>query len=45
MLSAERLRERLDYNPTTGCFTWLDGKHSGMVAGCLNAEGRPLYRS
>lgn len=43
MLTAERLREVLIYNPETGIFTWLvrarPGAEAGDVAGCIDRLG------
>lgn len=47
MLTAERLRELLVYDPATGVFRWLAGgaKHSaGDVAGCVKPDGKRFYR-
>jgi hypothetical protein len=39
MLTAEELKNRLNYNPRTGVFTWIRSKRStliGCVAGCAS---------
>lgn len=40
-LTAERLRELLDYDSATGIFTWLGKgrKKAGILAGCKTARG------
>jgi hypothetical protein len=44
ILTQERLKELLHYNPETGIFKWIvDSRNkrvkAGMVAGCLDGEG------
>ena len=34
-LTAQRLRERMNYDPRTGHFTWIDGPRAGKRAGSL----------
>ncbi|WP_285295775.1 HNH endonuclease signature motif containing protein [Aureimonas altamirensis] len=35
-LNAQRLRERMNYDPLSGHFTWIDGPRAGKQAGSLN---------
>jgi hypothetical protein len=42
LITAERLRQVLDYNPEAGVFAWLLGKRAGQVAGGLNEKGYRL---
>jgi hypothetical protein len=48
MLTAERLRDLLDYDPVTGIFTWRMWRggtaHEGSVAGSLNTSGYLLIK-
>lgn len=43
MLTAERLRDALDYDPETGAIKWLEdrngGSKAGAIAGCILADG------
>lgn len=50
VLLADRVRSRLEYDPKTGIFVWLNGPFGGRAAGCecqnghryINIDGR-LY--
>lgn len=48
MITADRLREVMDYNPQTGIFTWKKKTCKkvvvGSVAGCLTKEGYVTIR-
>lgn len=45
-LTAQRLKEVLDYNPTTGVFTWkvtrARGARAGAIAGSISKDGYGL---
>lgn len=46
-LTAQQLRDALDYNPETGLFHWRTrqrGSNIGMSAGCSNAAGYTVIR-
>jgi hypothetical protein len=46
-LTAERVRELLDYNPRTGIFTWAISRRrcrKGSVAGCVMRNGYVVIR-
>ena len=38
-ITADYVRDRLNYEPATGLFFWKDGDHFGMVAGWIEADG------
>jgi hypothetical protein len=48
LITAERLRELLHYNPDTGAFTWLVKRGNkiriGDIAGSLTAHGYRAIR-
>ena len=39
MVTAERLREVVHYEPETGEFRWKSGNNAGKIAGSINAGG------
>jgi hypothetical protein len=39
ILTAQRLRELLHYDPATGIFTWRIGRRSALKAGCFRSDG------
>jgi hypothetical protein len=45
-LTAEKLKEYLQYNEDSGCFTWIKSKGTakkGEVAGCRDDVGKKIY--
>jgi len=47
MITVEQLKDKLNYNPETGVFTWknhLYPKRNGAVAGTVNTDGYVVIR-